>query len=97
MIDRATAKLAALKFINSELTDPEVPLDIVESEPEQTRCAWVFHYNTKRYLETGIFSERLAGNGPVLVNKMSGNIVALGTGRPLDEQLDEYDKTHSGN
>ena len=90
MIDRTSARSAALAYINANLGVSE-ELDIVDEGPAETAHAWVFFYNTKRYLETGEFSYRLAGNGPVLVNKTSGEIVTLGTAPTVPELLEEYE------
>ena len=51
---------------------------------------WVFFYQSRRYLESGDRGHRLAGNGPLIVNKSSGELVALGTARPVEEGLAEY-------
>jgi hypothetical protein len=93
MIDRHSARRAALEFINSNLCIPE-ELDITDQDPTDTARAWVFFYNTKRYLMTGEFSSRLAGNGPVLVNKESGEVLSFGADRPVEQILREYDESH---
>lgn len=66
-------------------------LDIVLSEGatrEEDWC-WTFSYNTREYLETRRVTYALAGNGPILVEKESGAVRRLGTGRPVEEQLKE--------
>jgi hypothetical protein len=30
---------------------------------------WIFFYNTREFIETGNFNSRLAGNGPIFVNR----------------------------
>jgi hypothetical protein len=91
MIDRASAKAMALKYMD-ETFGREPALAIVDAEPLETAHAWVFFYNTRGYLETGEFSEALAGNGPILVNKATGNIEVLGTAIPLDKLFAEYER-----
>jgi hypothetical protein len=91
MIDRASAKAMALKYMEENFgREPE--LAIVDGEPSETDHAWIFFYNTKRYLETGEFSEALAGNGPILVNKRTGVVEAFGTAIPLEKLFAEYEK-----
>lgn len=91
MIDRASAKAMALKYMDENFgREPE--LAIVDGEPSETTHAWIFFYNTKRYLETGEFSEALAGNGPILVNKITGAIDAFGTAIPLEKLLAQYEE-----
>jgi hypothetical protein len=53
---------------------------------------WYFCYQSKEFLDTGGFSAQLAGNGPFLIDRDSGELVVLGTARPLEEYLNEYVK-----
>lgn len=91
MIDRASAKTMAVKYMDENFgCDPE--LVIVDGGPSETTHAWVFFYNTREYVETGEFSAALAGNGPILVNKITGNIETFGMAVPLEKVFAEYDK-----
>jgi len=45
--------------------------------------------SNRAYLEHGSFSDQLAGNGPIVVEKASGTRHELTTARPVDEQLNE--------
>jgi hypothetical protein len=47
-------------------------------------------YNSKRFLETGEFSHRLAGNGPVIVNKHDGTIEFFGAREPVETVIQDY-------
>jgi Immunity protein 35 len=44
---------------------------------------WVFFYNTREFIETGNFTSRLAGNGPVFVNR-NGVVRYLPSAAPWD-------------
>jgi hypothetical protein len=50
---------------------------------------WVFGYNTRAFLETRLTSQALVGNGPFVVEKASGQVHRLVSGRPVEAQLDE--------
>lgn len=90
-IDRASAKAIALKYMNENFgRDPE--LAIVDGEPSEITHAWVFFYNTRRYLETGEFSDALAGNGPILVNKRNGDVAAFGMAISLETLFADYEE-----
>ncbi|HDY2481927.1 YrhB domain-containing protein, partial [Escherichia coli] len=43
------------------------------------------------FLETGDEAARLAGNAPFIVDKGSGEIHSLGTAKPLEEYLQDYE------
>ena len=56
---------------------------------------WIFFYNSKKAIETGNVIYRLAGNGPVIVNKIAGSIEFFGSLPPIDVILDTYEKNLS--
>jgi hypothetical protein len=66
-----------------------------EATRDEAWC-WLFFYNSRAYLETGSFSDALAGNGPILVDKESGDRRELTTARPFDEQLDALKRRPGG-
>jgi hypothetical protein len=75
-----------------EMNSSGEPFVLVENSTIEKPFGWVFFYNSKRFLETGENSSRLAGNGPVIVNKHSGSVEFFGSARPLIEILAEYEK-----
>ena len=61
---------------------------------EQTRTlsfGWVFFYQSTAYLSTGSVGDLLAGNAPFIVDKYTSEIRVLGTARPLEAYLEEYE------
>jgi hypothetical protein len=81
---------AALKKAYEYLQDSEVPLQITHQG--EFSEGWFFCFESKEYLETGDLSAQLAGNGPFLIDKYSGELHVLGTAKSLDEYLIEYVK-----
>ena len=66
-------------------------LDLVSAE-ELTRdegWCWVIGYNTRAFLETRSMSHALVGNGPFVVEKATGRVHQLVSGRPVEVQLEE--------
>lgn len=80
----------ALEQAEKYLADSEIPLQITYAG--EFSDGWYFCYQSKEFLETGEVSAQLAGNGPFLIDKMSGEIHVLGTVEPLQYYLDEYTK-----
>ena len=70
------------------LKDSEIALQLTH-EGEFSE-GWFFCYQSKEYLETGSLSAQLAGNGPFLIDKETGELHVLGTAKPLKEYLDQY-------
>ncbi len=84
MITYSRALSQAVEYLGQS----EIPLQIcLEGEFQE---GWYFCYQSKEFLETGDFSAQLAGNGPFLIDRDSGELVVLGTARLLEEYLNEY-------
>ena len=78
----------ALEMAKKYLDDSEVALQLT-NEGEFSE-GWFFCYQSKEYLETGCLSAQLAGNGPFLIDKETGELHVLGTVKPLKEYLECY-------
>jgi hypothetical protein len=88
-------KLQALELVSRELqsmTTLDKPFVVVDSHTIEKPYGWVFFYNSKQFVKTGIFSHTLAGNGPVIVNKFDGTVNIFGSSRPLEHWIAEYER-----
>jgi hypothetical protein len=65
---------------------------VIEGETIEKSFGWIFFYNSKRFLETGIAIYRLAGNGPVFVNRLTSEIDFFGSIPSLDVILAGYER-----
>jgi hypothetical protein len=95
MLDRASAEKLVLAFLNhgpGRVTYRGEVLELVVTSVEEKSYGWVFHYQSKRWLETRIVSWGVAGNGPIIVNKFDGMLHVTGTAYPLDHYLAEYER-----
>ena len=54
---------------------------------------WVFFYESKAYVDSGEFSEKLAGNAPVIVSRPDGNLHVTGTAHPIDVYIENFTRT----
>jgi hypothetical protein len=87
-------RLEALELVSKELQRRSPPNDlfvVVEKHTIEKAFGWVFFYNSKKYLEKGTFRFRLAGNGPVIVNKDTGAIEFFGSNEPPEELIRDYE------
>jgi hypothetical protein len=85
----------ALELVSTklrEMSPPDDPFVVVDADTIERPFGWVFFYNSKKFLETGAFSHRLAGNGPVIVNKHDGTIEFFGTFKSPTELIHEYEE-----
>ena len=62
--------------------------DVVTTSVREFPTCWVVGYNTRAFVETGAISHALAGGGPIIVNRKTGD-ARMGTSAvPAEDQLD---------
>jgi hypothetical protein len=61
--------------------------DIVICSCQEFPTAWVFGYNTRRFLQDGDFMASLVGNGPVVVPKSGEPAYTAVSATPIEDQL----------
>ncbi len=93
MFDKGAAADRVAKILDQK-SPPNQPWAIDENHTRETPSAWVFFYNSQRYLKTGQVVHKLAGNGPVFVNKSTGEVQSFGSAPPLDVIIENYEKSH---
>jgi hypothetical protein len=55
---------------------------------------WVFFYQSSEFLrDTSDFRNALAGNAPILIDRVDGEIRVLGTAQSVEWYLSAYEKT----
>ena len=91
MLRRSEALELVSKQLDGKSSD-NVQYVVVNESTIEKPFGWVFFYQSKKFLETGIFMHRLAGNGPVFVNKMTGEIDFFGSLPPFEVILADYER-----
>jgi hypothetical protein len=91
MLTKEQALEIVLKKLR-QMSSPDDPFIIVEADTIEKPFGWVFFYNSKKFIETGIFRYRLAGNGPVMVNKTTRMVEFCGTNKPVQELIKDYEQ-----
>ncbi|HKY52954.1 MAG TPA: YrhB domain-containing protein [Anaerolineales bacterium] len=74
------------EYIKKTLPDDEL---VIEHSVEFHDC-WLFHFNSKRYLETHNIFHRLVGGGPVIVGKEKGDVYQGGSVGTVETWLNEF-------
>ena len=88
-------KTEAMELVSKKLLldgHPDDQLVIVEQYTIEKPFGWVFFFNSKKFLDTGIFRYRLLGNGPVIVNKVSGAVEFHGSNKPPEDIIKDYER-----
>jgi hypothetical protein len=73
--------------------NPKIKLQILHDHTEEHDFGWVFFYNSTKYIETGDYREALLGNAPLIVNKVSKEIIVTGTAHDVSYYVSNYIKT----
>lgn len=67
--------------------------ELLENDIITKPYGWIFFYQSKKYLQSGNFSDMLVGNAPILIDRFSGNIEILGTAYTAEQYLKVYEET----
>ncbi|GAB5562835.1 MAG: hypothetical protein SynsKO_44820 [Synoicihabitans sp.] len=91
---REEAQLEAEDYLASiERSSPGSNLQILEDVTTEFTHGWVFHYQSKAFLESGDLSDRLAGNAPIIIDSRNGSIHETGTAERLEYYIQNYEVT----
>ncbi len=89
MITYAEARLIAEKEVSDTERELGIPVAIRHAADREVDIGYIFFYNSVAALEDPDSNLNLAGNGPLLVLKDSGELINLPTCMPLEEGLEE--------
>ncbi|MDR1191335.1 MAG: YrhB family protein [Verrucomicrobiales bacterium] len=73
------------------ISPSENPFILDDSKVIEKAFGWVFFYNSQKFMETRNDICRLAGNGPIIINKFTHDILILGTDKPANVLIEEYE------
>ncbi len=90
MISREKARELAMAKIRSSWSVRDDEPVIADEATREEDFGWVFFYNSRRYRETKKMAFALAGNGPVVVDRVSEAVTMLGSAGGVALQLSEY-------
>jgi hypothetical protein len=68
-------------------------LAIIDDHTIERDFGWVFFYVDKRFIQTGNPRYMLFGNAPIIVNRNDGSLHTTGTAKPIEEYIQEFEKT----
>jgi len=89
MMDRAAALDMAEEFLDANVRHlVGEPVAVALDRTIETEHSFVFFYNTVAYLETRSMVHALAGNGPIVVDRVTGAVMATDSSRPWEEQVE---------
>jgi hypothetical protein len=96
MINREQAIEIARAYV-SELKWPGIQEMIIYDRGIIERpFGWVFHYNSRAFIETGDFHDDAIGNAPIIVDRTDGSVHLTGTAYPLEYYFEKYERQRAG-
>lgn len=93
MKSKQEAEKIAQDYIDSMSKEIGLELSMFHNTTEEFNLGWVFKYDSKKFIDTDNFEDRLAGNVPFLVTKSSGEIIELGTAHTVSYYITELEKS----
>jgi Immunity protein 35 len=91
MLTFAKARAIAEVWV-SAITDGTA--ELIRESTIAKSYGWIFFYQSSDFVrDPSNISAMLAGNGPFLVDRNSGEVRVFGTASPLSTQLSEYELT----
>jgi len=87
MFDANDARAVAEAHLDSLSKKCGHELVLLLSSTREEDFGWVFFFNTRAYVETGDINDALGGNGPLIVDRASGQLHEGGTAYPLEHYI----------
>ena len=95
MLTFQEAKQIAEVQINQQRFADNDSLIIIEEGIIEKEYAWIFSYTSKKYWETKDMNYAIAGNGPLFVSKLDGQISTYRTGLTVDGMIEEHEEKNN--
>lgn len=92
MLTKTEAASLVQCWLDSLDLGDDAAIIVVESTIERS-FGWVFFYQSKKYIETRTVRYRLAGNGPVIVNRATGNITHCSSNGDVQSHIADYERS----
>lgn len=93
MLTKKELQSALEADLNAEYQMINDSIVILDSDTIEADDYYVFFYQSNEFLQTNNFSSMLAGNAPVIVNKVTGERFVTGTAYPVEHYISIYENT----
>jgi hypothetical protein len=93
MIDHQQPRRIATDWLMAYQTrgpDGVVEFCLLDEHTIECDFGWVFFWQSQRFLKSGDFSNQLAGNAPLMVDRRDGALHVTGTAHPIEYYIQQY-------
>ncbi len=91
MLSIEDAKTIAASLLEPEKHDVDRSKIIIDDYTIERENCFVFFYDSKEFLKTGRFEDRLAGNAPILIDRRTGECFPTGTAYPVEHYIELFE------
>jgi hypothetical protein len=95
MLTFQEAKEIAEVQINQQSFADNDSLIIIDEGIVETEYAWIFLYTSKEYWKTKDMNKAIAGNGPLFISKLDGQISTYRAGLSFDGMIEEHEEKNN--
>ncbi len=95
MMNREGAIRLISAWLAGQSARANIELVLREQQTIETEFGWVFFYTSRRFMETGNFSDAIAGNAAVIVDRAVGSLHVTGTAHSTAEYIEEFRRTRA--
>jgi hypothetical protein len=95
MLTFQEAKQIAEAYINQQCLADNDSLRINEGGVVEKEYAWIFPYTSKKYWKTKDMNYSIAGNGPLFVSKLDGQLSTYRTGLSFGGMINEHEEKNN--
>jgi hypothetical protein len=90
MLSLADARKIAQAYLKSIESGVGLELVLLDEATLEQSFGWVFFYNSRSFVETGNFSDCLAGSAPLIVSRVDGALHVTGTAFPIEDYISNF-------
>jgi len=90
-LTKTEARQQALRYLRSQEATVGFELVLLDDFTLERAFGWVFFYDSKRHVETRDFRDAIAGNAPIVVTKINGQVHETGTAFPIEYYLRKFE------
>lgn len=90
-LTKTEARQLALTYLRSQEAAAGFELMLLDDCTIERAFGWAFFYDSKRHVETGDFRDAIAGNAPIVITKVDGQVHVTGTVLPIESYLRKFE------
>jgi hypothetical protein len=92
VISRSDAEAIAEQYVKRLSTCSGLALELLKENTLEKDFGWVFFYDSRSYIDSCSFQDKMVGNAPIIVDRREGAVYETGTAEPIDYYIQNYER-----